>query len=107
MTATPREPTREEVEASLMFADTIQPPEAYIKVLAAAYRALLAQQQWQPIEALPRPCNKVKILGLYPNGNIYVVWWSNIRQDWVTYEDQLGQPTHWRPLPPPPEEKGG
>ncbi len=115
MTATPREPTREEVEDALMRIDhpdfgmgshhTIESHEdrAHARFLAAAYRALPAQQQWHDIASAPRDSRG--ILGLTRARRQVVVHWDGV--GWKDDNRLCRDPVSWLPLPPPPEEKGG
>lgn len=62
---------------------------------------------WQPIETAPKDGTNILIHEL---GDTFVAWWLNGLErwvdgkwtemdGWVTYD-----PTHWMPLPPPPED---
>ena len=67
---------------------------------------------WQPIETAPR--HGIPILGLYegPNGEkVCGIVRMTTRQSWILgdqgwdcFGDPYSDPTHWTPLPEPPEE---
>lgn len=57
---------------------------------------------WMPIESAPR--DGTRVLTFDPGFiGIHLDWFD--RQDAVS--GWLGEPTHWRPLPPPPAGGGG
>lgn len=86
-----------------------------------AYRAILplinagTQQQWQSIESAPKDGTRILVYlrPLPQHAEMHVdaqhSWcdkahWTNYNGGgWVHY--QLGIPTHWMPLPTPPESK--
>lgn len=84
----------------------------------------LKREHWQPIETAPRDGTDVLIHGaIEPGspgghsqscwaGNTAVAgWWGSEEGDWVCYMDLPDDPrppfdpTHWRPLPPPPPQE--
>lgn len=82
---------------------------ARIAELEARERELadaLKEREWQPIETAPKDGSE--ILGWSSiSGEAYVMWWEAIHSDWVwcinDLEDMFCDPTHWMPLPEPPE----
>lgn len=79
-------------------APIIEPHGVSNKVLFI--RADLAPQ-WQPIETAPR--EELEDLILF-NGKVFVGgWWEGVWADSVS-DYASPQPTHWMPLPQPPEE---
>lgn len=65
---------------------------------------------WQPIETAPK--ESVDRLLWWPTSHSLpatVGFWSDMRQRWIdwrragNYEEDWGQPTHWMPIPKPPE----
>ena len=68
---------------------------------------------WQPIETAPRDGSDV--LALFSGGNVSFVRWVfnhrtkttfwNDASEWDCYEYENTPPTHWMPLPEPPERK--
>lgn len=78
---------------------------------------------WKPIETAPKPENDVLdpsryILGfipettdpesvLDPKSQISVVWWEPLIAGgcWYCDADFAVRPTHWQPLPQPPEDE--
>lgn len=57
---------------------------------------------WQPIETAPK-IEFAEIL-LWNGKDVKAgSWWEGRWVDW--YDDIQPQPTHWTPLPPPPETK--
>ena len=59
---------------------------------------------WQPIETAPRDSRRVLITGRYPNG-IKWVEESYRHPDGHFTMRRADQPTHWMPLPDPPENE--
>ena len=60
---------------------------------------------WQPIETAPK--TKKRILAIKGKTIKIVVWYPNLQewgnpQEWD--DDGAWKPTHWMPLPEPPEE---
>lgn len=86
------------------------------------------QGQWQPIETAPRDATAILVMrDIWPgtksgraeecNGhNTYVAeWWSGEKKgsgSWICYMDSVQdpecpvKPTHWMPLPLPPQRSG-
>ena len=75
----------------------------------------MAQSDWQPIETAPRDGDTVL---LCVQGHVTVGGWlDRAAQDieeyepgawegWWTLDADEGEPTHWMPLPSPPESEG-
>ena len=65
---------------------------------------LEALTQWQPIETAP-----IKPEGDYLGfqcGEVFKMYWNYFRDGWVDcYSEVFSEPSHWMPLPRPPEEK--
>lgn len=58
---------------------------------------------WQPIETAPR--DGTQILAFWISGNIYgAVSWDNGLRSWIELHEDVYDPTHWMPLPPPPKD---
>jgi hypothetical protein len=66
----------------------------------AELEALLAEQQWQPIETAPRNGRDV-LLYLAGPKRLFVGCWDADYSEW-TIANFVAFPTHWRPLPAPP-----
>ncbi len=122
MTATPREPTREEVEGAdlrCMGPDALMneadkylpvgPPQMEIYRRLKERDALLAQQQWLPISTAPKDGTSVLLFWPYWSPKIPGVGKHGLFgwQAEFSLDGDSEPPTHWLPLPPPPEEKGG
>jgi len=73
---------------------------------------------WQPIETAPKDGTKVDLWGINHlhyakrGERIVNVTWGRVtdflgneRLDWRHYRGEGYQPTHWMPLPAPPEAK--
>lgn len=73
--------------------------------------------EWQPIESAPKDeNNQILTIGDAMQHDNYVVWaknrnhtlwyqcsfWSEKHKTWVGWSEKR-QPTHWMPLPKPPE----
>lgn len=77
-----------------------------VTALRAGAAALLAQR-WQPIETAPK--DGTWILVSHPawtDGKWEIAQWSQYSECWQTYDTGLTglmPPTHWMPLPSPPE----
>jgi hypothetical protein len=68
---------------------------------------------WQPIKTAPKDGTAILVLlpSLYDDGlpallwaddGVQIGWWDG--EDWVNLKSELLDPTHWQPLPPPPQE---
>lgn len=67
--------------------------------------------QWQPIESAPKDGTKVDLWTF--NGERWCdCWWHKGQEAWASdwscqsergFVIRYGQPTHWMPLPAPPE----
>jgi len=71
--------------------------------------------EWSPIESAPKDGRKVVLWIVMPDDDPYVVsvcegrgwseadigWWDDTRQRWDATIG--GTPTHWQPLPEPPQ----
>ena len=54
---------------------------------------------WQTIKTAPRD----RLILLWAEDRCWVAWWHNERSDWVIdFEESIGPPTHWMPLPSSP-----
>jgi len=73
--------------------------------LKAEVELLREAGEWQPIETAPK--DMTRVLG-YVEEYIVVMWWftySNGRSCWETVDGESEvDPTHWMPLPKPPQE---
>ena len=59
--------------------------------------------EWQPIETAPRDG---KLIVVYTKGIIDIAFWNGPLEYWATFAFyQSKRPTHWMPLPEPPEEE--
>lgn len=64
---------------------------------------------WRPIETAPK--DGTNILLAHPSA-VFDGYWDELSRGWVDdvtdlYEDKITyEPTHWMPLPPPPEGSG-
>ena len=71
--------------------------------------------EWQPIETAPKDGTRILVY----NGSIYVAAWEEAtmtlkeKKDWVyscyslngwNYYEIVYEPTHWMPLPKPPDD---
>lgn len=81
------------------------------RVLAMAGGSL---DGWRTMGSAPRDGASVLLIARYPHGNgwsdIYQCWWDKFLDDctgaWSPWPRQNLAPTHWRPLPLPPEREG-
>ena len=57
--------------------------------------------EWQPIETAPKDGRNVLI---FNEDGIEIGWWSRGTSEWCRQDMYLStaQPTHWMPLPAPP-----
>lgn len=75
------------------------------RILEDAINALeKALPVWQPIETAPKDGKKILVLAA---PGIYIAWWSD--GNWEDHQRMFNggaalKPTHWMPLPAPPEE---
>ena len=61
--------------------------------------------EWQPIETAPK--DGTEILGWWKRSKtMEVIVWCDIEHNWLDVQDvPTSAPTHWMPLPTPPESK--
>ena len=57
--------------------------------------------EWQPIDTAPKDGRNVLVFDGEPEP--YIAWWHLTNAEWRA-SDGAVSPTHWHPLPPPPEE---
>ena len=62
--------------------------------------------KWQPIETAPK--DGTRFLAYEPRHEYryYECWWEDDFRDWSGWQDDFDsepKPTHWMPLPEPPE----
>ncbi len=61
---------------------------------------------WQPIETAPRDNTAfLAYVGNAMNTMVVISWgpYSQTESGWIGWPFADGEPTHWMPLPPPPE----
>lgn len=76
--------------------------DAEIASLRARFEAA---NGWRPIETAPKGGTRVWAWhGESPCGQD-AVYWSTEDESWMTEDRVMIDPTHWRPLPEPPEAK--
>jgi hypothetical protein len=83
-------------------------PSAILAALRTA--GFVIEQDWQPIETAPRDGTQVLLIARYPTNvawsDQYHSWWYTraVTEDvhWARWPHSF-LPTHWRPLPAPPE----
>lgn len=71
--------------------------------------------EWQPIETAPKGEGVLLLFGIIDPCEMlnwhkpvqFVGYWDHIDGAWctmaTTFNGPFAQPTHWQPLPPPPE----
>lgn len=63
--------------------------------------------EWQPIETAPPYGAQVLLIGKYPTGNgwsdVYHGWRNAGGSNWDRWPHNF-KPTHWMPLPEPPND---
>lgn len=81
--------------------------DADIEIIHAALSALVSNKGWMPIESAPR--DGTDIIGLNENQGVfrYVCWWNPSHGYFTCTGGDNCQPTHWQPLPTPPQDKKG
>jgi hypothetical protein len=57
--------------------------------------------EWQPIETAPK--DGTEFLAFQPGWELDFAWWDQARGMWMDRHGDQTVPTHWIPLPPPPE----
>jgi hypothetical protein len=93
--------------------EDVEAVEVYITEIIQAQRQAAVeeykQSQWQPIETAPKDGTEVL---LYEKGSINIGCydWCEFEngsfKHWTGLSDSLENPTHWQPLPTPPQEQG-
>ncbi len=85
-----------------------------LRQLAARFRELLAQQEWQPIETAPKDGTLIEIRE--KSGRVQIAqwgepgynepnWWVQLTQGGFSMNEYpTTNVTHWRPLPAPPKD---
>jgi hypothetical protein len=66
----------------------------------------VAMQDWQPIETAPK--DWMSVLGVDSNGERRTTHWDENEDAWImdvpyAHSARTWEPTHWMPLPPPPQ----
>jgi hypothetical protein len=72
-------------------------------------------EAWRPIETAPNDGTQFLAWDESYGDEVYVTGWSTVWAGWFSdqYEDRwqdrpiIERPTHWMPLPAPPEKQGG
>ena len=85
--------------------DALSPLSASItQIVAAAVDELLRETTWLPIDSAPK--DGTEVLGWDPRLGVRVVFAIGGADDWVEVSEcRSVNPTHWQPLPAPPEVK--
>lgn len=106
-----------ELEQRIHYATPL-PQDTWLRIAGAALEAGLAvsfhiQQDWQPIASAPK--DGTKILACREGGRVSIWRWSDDRYAkqprpfWSSMNskttDRANQPTHWMPLPAPPDSQ--
>jgi len=81
-----------------------------VDVLSRKLVEVLDRQRWIPIETAPKDGREILLARVGQNevGKDLGIWWccSGFWSDkWTDGIDSLANPTHWMPLPQPPEQK--
>ena len=66
----------------------------------------MTQNQWQPIETAPRDGRRFLLSTKHASEwqGMFVAYWNKSEEEWFfTPEHYVGNPTHWMPLPQPPD----
>jgi hypothetical protein len=82
--------------------------DADARVLADAAPALIAElrglreaTRWRPIAEAPKDGTPVE---LWAEGRRFAnCYWMAVTRRWIDAGGRVSKPTHWRPLPDPPE----
>ncbi len=77
--------------------------------LLATITALKAERVWQPIETAPRDGSRFLAFQRGDGDQRFECWWQDdfgIWSGWMDDWDGEPEPTHWMPLPTPPETGG-
>lgn len=77
-----------------------------LRAMVDELREARRQQRWQPIETAPR--DGTEMLGGRLYEGVQKTWFSGRRQRWLYWtangtDASSWDPTHWMPLPTPPE----
>lgn len=74
----------------------------------------MSEMKWQPIETAPKDGREILLFDRDDLPTVFAGKWAPVAGDggWWIYADELLQdacaeafPTHWMPLPPPPERE--
>ena len=80
--------------------------QANIRLIAerdAAIARAKAALQWQPIETAPKDGTEfLGSVGVSYQGGVVVLHWDK-DDGFIDWDADFWDPTHWMPLPPPPE----
>ena len=78
-----------------------------VLTLIAAVRSLQEKAKWQPIETAPK--DKTVVLTFTDSEGRHAIfpayYWESYSR-WLQIEGPFAAPTHWMPLPEPPEVSG-
>lgn len=59
--------------------------------------------EWQPIETAPRDIQL--LAACIKHKSVFITRWDAVHSRFDGEHHCSGKPTHWMPLPPPPEKK--
>lgn len=80
----------------------------YIEELEAKLARLREAQGWRPIETAPRDGTRIMAYEPSADSKNHEIWWEDDCggpfQGWTDDWDTEPEPTHWMPLPEPPQE---
>lgn len=62
---------------------------------------------WQPIETAPKDGSQILLYGRVDSDRAFrhIGFWSERWNDWLDMTMSFSVPTHWMPLPAPPESE--
>ena len=88
-------------------------PNCTLREAADIIEALLAEREWRSMDSAPRDWTDVLVFSPkhegFNCGGVFSAFYDDENNQWLTHGPSMNMeisPTHWLPLPQPPEGEG-